>query len=123
MDENSEIKATLVSPPADVHAPHSLKDERELFGHKLGEVLSSSASNALLGTDVPSLFRRSNPDISKNDFGSAPLRSFGGMPFSSEREATSLRSQPFSPQAAGKLEGENIVKAIEKSTMTLISAV
>ena len=67
MDENSEIKATLVSPPADVHAPHSLKDERELFGHKLGEVLSSSASNALLGTDVPSLFRRSNPDISKND--------------------------------------------------------
>ena len=46
MDENSEIKATLVSPPADVHAPHSLKDERESFGHKLGEVLSSFASNA-----------------------------------------------------------------------------
>ena len=48
------------------------------------------------------------------------LKAFGGQPFAAESQATSLRAQPFSPQAAGKIEGQDIVLAIKASTTAIM---
>ena len=119
-EDQPTVQAELVSPPTDPVTPHALKDQRESFGHKLGDVLASTASKTLLDNDITTLFKRDNPEASKES-DDTRLKALGGQPFAAESQATSLRAQPFSPQAAGKIEGESIVKAIEKSTITIVS--
>ena len=120
-EDQPEIKVSVNSPKADPSTPHSLKDRRESFGNKLGDILSITASKTLLDSDVTSLFKRDNPETNKGS-DDTRLKAFGGQPFAAENQSTSLRAQPFSPQAAGKIEGQDIVLAIKASTTAIIGS-
>ena len=120
VDETPEVRVKVDQPATDPKSPSSLKDARESLGTHIRHELLRESLHTLTGDDKLANLFAPNQDSSTNSQGNV-LRADAQAAFGGSPSASTLKPQQITQQSPTKIDGTDIVQALNRLNISVVS--